>query len=77
MSMLGSQNLYRGHAPLTVRLRIHDLHAQLAPIERYGVGAMSFALTGGVRALVHGFGGALRGVFFCRGADSGCDSAAI
>ena len=50
--MLGSPNLYRGNAPLTVRLRIHDLHAQLAPLERYGVGAMSFALTGGVRALV-------------------------
>jgi hypothetical protein len=47
MSMLGSPNLYRGNAPLAVRLRIHDLHAQLAPLERYGVGAMSFALTSG------------------------------
>ena len=67
--MLGSPNLYRGNAPLTVRLRIHDLHAQLAPLERYGVGAMSFALTGGIGALVRGFGGALRGAF-CRGADN-------
>ena len=58
--MLGSPNLYRGNAPLMVRLRIHDLHAQLAPLERYGVGAMSFALTGGVRALVRGFDACVR-----------------
>jgi hypothetical protein len=76
MSMLGWPNLYRGNAPLTVRLRIHDLHAQLAPLERYGVGAMSFALTGGVRALVRGFGGALRGAF-CRGPDGDRDSEAV
>jgi hypothetical protein len=76
MSMLGSPNLYRGNAPLMVRLRIHDLHAQLAPLERYGVGAISFALTGGVRALVRGSGGALRGAF-CRGADGDCDSEAV
>jgi hypothetical protein len=61
--MLGSPNLYRGNAPLAMRLRIHNLHAQLAPLERYGVGPMSFAITGGVRALVRGFGGALRGAF--------------
>ena len=67
--MLGSPNLYRGNAPLTVRLRIHDLHAQLAPLERYGVGAMSVALTGGIRALVRGFGSALRGSF-CGAADA-------
>ncbi len=59
--MLGSLNPYRGNAPLALRLRIHDLHAQLAPLERYGVGGISFALTGGVRALVRGVGGALRG----------------
>jgi hypothetical protein len=69
MSMLGSPKLYRGNAPLTVRLRIHDLHAQLAPLERYGVGGMSFALRDGVRALVRGFGSALRGAF-CGGADT-------
>ncbi len=61
--MHGSPNLYRGNAPLTLRLRIHDLHAQLAPLERYGVGAMSFAIAAGVRALVRGFGGALRCAF--------------
>jgi hypothetical protein len=69
MSMLGSPNLYRGNAPLAMRLRIHDLHAQLAPLERYGVGGMSFALTGGFRALVRGFGSALRGAF-CGGGDT-------
>ena len=31
--MLGSPNLYRGNAPLTMRPRIHDLHAQLAPLD--------------------------------------------
>jgi hypothetical protein len=62
--MLGSPNLHRGNLPLAMRLRIHDLHAQLAPLERYGLGAMGFAITGGIRALVRGVGGA----FFC-GAD--------
>jgi hypothetical protein len=61
--MLGSPNLYRGNAPLAMRLKIHDLHAQLAPLERYGVGPMSFAITGGVRALMRGVGSALRGAF--------------
>jgi hypothetical protein len=58
-----------------MRLKIHDLHAQLAPLERYGVGGMSFAITGGVRALMRGFGVALRGAF-CSGAESGSDSEA-
>ncbi len=49
--MLGSPNLHRGNAPLAMRLKIHDLHAQLAPLDRYGVGDMSLAITGAVRAL--------------------------
>ena len=61
--MLGSPNLYRGNAPLAMRPKIHDLHAQLAPLDRYGVGAVSFAITGGVRALMRGFASALRGAF--------------
>ena len=65
--MLGSPNLYRGNAPLATRLKIYDLHAQLAPLERYGVGAMSFAIAGGVRALVRGFGSAARRVLLRRG----------
>jgi hypothetical protein len=76
MSMLGSPNLYRGNASLATRLRIHDLHAQLAPLERYGVGAMSFAITGVVRALMRGFGSALRGAF-CSGAESDRGSQAV
>jgi hypothetical protein len=76
MSMLGSPNLYRGNAPLAMRLKIHDLHAQLAPLERYGVGPMSFAIAGGVRALMRGFGGALRGAF-CSGAESDRSSPAV
>ena len=59
--MLGSPNLYRGHAPLAMRLKIHDLHAHLAPLDRYGFGDMSLAITGGIRALARGVGGALRG----------------
>ena len=49
--MLGSPNLHRGNVPLAMRLRIHDLHAQLAPLDRYGVGGMSFAITGGFARL--------------------------
>ena len=67
--MLGSPNLYRGNASLATRLTIHDLHAQLAPLELYGVGAVSFAITGGVRALLRGFGSVLRRAF-CSGAES-------
>jgi hypothetical protein len=65
MSMLGSPNLHRGNVPLALRLRIHDLRAQLAPLERYGVGDMSLAIAGGISALVRGVGGAMRGVFSC------------
>jgi hypothetical protein len=63
--MLGSPNLDRGNVPLAMRLKIHDLHAQLAPLERYGVGGMSFAITGAIRAVVRFVGGALRGAFSC------------
>jgi hypothetical protein len=76
MSMLGSPNLYRGNAPLAMRLKIHDLHAQLAPLELYGVGPMSFAIAGAVRALMRAFGGALRGAF-CSGAESDRGSPAV
>ena len=63
--MLGSPNLYRGNAPLAVRLRIDDLHAHLAPLDRYGVGGLSSAMTEAVRALVRGLRTALRGVLCC------------
>ena len=58
--MLGSPNLHRGNAPLAMRLKIDDLHAQLAPLDRYGVGGISSAITDGARALVRGLGSALR-----------------
>ena len=74
--MLGSPNLHRGNLPLATRLRIHDLHAQLAPLERYGVGGVSVAITCAVRALVRGAGGALRGAFSC-GADAGRNAEAV
>ena len=70
--MLGSPNLHRGNVPLAMRLKIHDLHAQLAPLDRYGVGDMSFALTGAVRVIVRGVGRALS----C-GADTGRNVEAV
>ncbi len=72
--MLGSQDLRRGDAPLAMRLRIDDLRAQLAPLDRYGVGGMSFAMTGGLRALVSGFKSALRGAFSCASGGRDCEA---
>jgi hypothetical protein len=74
MSMLGSQDVRRGAAPLAMRLRIDDLRAQLAPLDRYGVGGMSFAMTGGLRALVGGFKSALRGAFSCASGGPDCEA---
>jgi hypothetical protein len=74
MSMLGSSNLHRGNAPLATRLRIDDLRAQLAPLDRYGVGGMSFAMTDGVRALVSGIESALRGALSCAGGGRDCEA---
>jgi hypothetical protein len=68
VSMLGSPNLYRGNAPLAMRLKIDDLRAHLAPLDRYGVAGLSSVMTGGVRSLVRGFKSALRSAF-CWGRD--------
>jgi hypothetical protein len=76
MSMLGSPNLYRGNAPLAMRLKIDDLHAQLAPLDRYGVGGLSFAMTDGFCAILRGFGSALLGALCCR-ADGVRDAEAV
>jgi hypothetical protein len=76
MFMLGSPNLYRGNAPLATRLRIDDLRAQLAPLDRYGVGGLSSAITGGVWALVRSFGSALRGAV-CSTLNGGRDCEAV
>ena len=74
--MLGSPNLHRGNVPLAMRLKIHDLHAQLAPLERYGLGGMSHAMTAGIQALARFVGGALRGASSC-GAVIGGNAKAI
>ena len=63
--MLGSPNLRRGNVPLAMRLKIDDLHAHLAPMDRYGFPGLSSAITGSVRALARGFKGALRGALCC------------
>ena len=63
--MLGSPNLRRGNVPLATRLKIDDLHAHLASLDRYGLPGLSSAITDGVRALARGFKGALRGVLCC------------
>ena len=56
--MLGSPNLHRGNVPLAMRLRIHELHAQLATLDRYGVGGVSLAIPRALRAFVRTVGGA-------------------
>jgi hypothetical protein len=76
MSMFGSPNLHRGNAPLAMRLRIDDLRAQLAPLDRYGFGGLSSAMSDGVRALVRSFKSALLGAFCC-GADGVRDAEAV
>ena len=53
------------NAPLALRLKIDDLHAHLAPLERYGLPGLSSSITNGVRALAGGFGKALRGLAGC------------
>ena len=73
--MLSSPNLPRGNAPLTMRLKIEDLHAHLAPLDRYGVAGLSFAMTGGLRALVRGFGSAARGALRCGWYGRDCEAA--
>jgi hypothetical protein len=72
MSMLGSPNLHRGNVPLAMRLRIHDLRAQLATLDRYGVGGVSLAIPRALRAFVRTVGGA----FSC-GADNGRNAEAV
>ena len=74
--MLGSPNLHRGNAPLMMRLRIEDLNAQLAPLDRYGVAGLSSAIAAGVHALLRGLKSALRSSCRC-GFDGGRDCEAV
>ena len=71
--MLGSNNLRRLNAPLTFRLKIDDLRAQVAPLDRYGLTGLSAAIAKGVRTLA---GGAWEAFcrFACRG-ERGCETA--
>jgi hypothetical protein len=48
-----------------MRLKIDDLHAHLAPLDRYGLPGLSSAMTDGIRALVRGFKGALHDALCC------------
>jgi hypothetical protein len=66
--MFGSPNLRRENMSLMMRLMVDDLHAHLAPLDRYGFPGLSSAMTNGVRALARGFKGALRGALCCSGA---------
>jgi hypothetical protein len=59
--MLGSLNLRRGNVPLAMRLKIDDLHAHLAALDRYGLPCLSSAMMDGIRTLARGIKGALRG----------------
>ena len=52
--MLASQNSHRRSAPLALRLKIDDLRAQVAPLDRYGLTGLSAAMTEGARALAGG-----------------------
>ena len=58
--MLGSPNLRRGNVPLATRLKIEDLHAHLAPLDHYGLPALSSAMTNGMLALARALRGAKR-----------------
>jgi hypothetical protein len=76
ISMLGSRNARRGNAPLAMQLKIDDLHAQIAPLDRYGVGGLSSAIASGAWALVRSCRGALQGALCCH-ADGGHDCEAL
>ena len=74
MPMSGSRNVRRLNAPLAWRLKIDDLHAHLAPIDRYGPTGLGSAIAEGVRAL--GWKAALGSALFCGvGRGPGCDAA--
>lgn len=72
--MLGSPNLARGNAPLGMRLKIDDLRAQLAPLDRYGVGGVSSAISAGVGALISGLKSALRNAVCCSADRRDCEA---
>ena len=71
--MLGSQNPRRHNAPLAQRLRMDDLNAHLAPLDRYGPTGFGSAIAEGLRTFVGAWNSALRDAIFCAGEDGpGC-----
>ncbi len=65
--MSSTRYVCRRNAPLAWRLKIDELHAHLAPIERYGPTGFGSAIAEGVRALANVWKAALRGALFCGG----------
>ena len=65
--MLGSQNPRRHNAPLAQRLRMDDLYAHLAPLDRYGPTGFGSAIAEGLRTFVGAWNSALRGAICCAG----------
>jgi hypothetical protein len=63
--MLGPQKTRRHYAPLALRLKIDDLHAHLAPLDRYGPTGFGSAIGEGIRAFVSAWNTAVRGAL-CR-----------
>jgi hypothetical protein len=76
MPMSGSRHVRRLNAPLAWRLKIDDLHAHLAPIDRYGPTGLGSAIAEGVRALTSGWKAALGSALGCGvGRGPGCEAA--
>jgi hypothetical protein len=66
MAMLGSQKT-RHITPLAQRLKIDELYAHLAPLDRYGPTGFGSAIAEGIRTFVGAWNSALRGAIFCAG----------
>jgi len=64
-TMLQSDVAYRGCPSLAQPLIEHDLCAQLAPLDRYGLPGFSAALVDGLLALANRSKGALRALGSC------------
>jgi hypothetical protein len=76
MAMLGLKNPGRHKASLAQRLTIDDLHARLAPLDRYGPTGFGSAIAEGIHTFVSAWGNALRGVV-CRSDEGGPDCGVV
>ena len=70
--MLGQQNPRRRNTPLALRLKIDDLHAHLAPLDRYGPTGVGSAIAEVVGGFFGVWRNALRSVL-CRAGPGGPD----